>query len=322
MGVNDLPEVKLARLIHKKHKLVVPFDLEVLIKEYATLIYKYIPIEGVDGVSINLKIPGKIPKIVVNSSLPPTRKVFTLAHELGHLIIPWHTGTIVDDIYNNSYKQILYNIIEQEANHFAAELLMPYEWVKQQYVVSKDISALHRMIVNTIKVSAHASAIRLVQVLPAEIIYMAVENGYIIHSGKTLKTSANLPKNGSRFNINLFPHISSHTIYTSYGVEYHWIDLKSSILITVDNDLRTWKEVLHDIATEINPIEGIEQFKKSINGKVSFANGSVKSGGNYTVDNVMTACYYRLINNCSEEFISHPDFKKFIKLRSEAFVHK
>lgn len=322
MGINSLPEVKLARLIHKKHNLVIPFDLDALIREYATLIYKYIPITGVDGVCINLKTPGKKPKIVVNSNLPPARQVFTLAHELGHLIIPWHTGTIVDDIYNNSHKQILYAIIEQEANHFAAEILMPYNWVRSQYNLSKDISNLYKTIVDTVNVSAQASAIKIAQVLRPEIIYLAVKNGYIINCGKTLKTSTSLPKNGSKFSINIFPHISSHTIYNNNGVDYHWIDLKGSISICVDDDPRSWKDILNDIAIEINPIEGIEKFKKSINGKVSFANGLVKSSGDYTVENVITACYYRLTNNCPKEFTSHKDFKKFIKLRSEGFVNK
>ncbi len=53
-----------------------------------------------------------------------TRKRFTVAHEIGHYIIPEH-----ENIYNCSQEDIekyqAHNIIEKEANEFAAELLMP-----------------------------------------------------------------------------------------------------------------------------------------------------------------------------------------------------
>src|SRR5688500_8404326 len=95
-GINDCPEVKLARKIIEKHSLTIPFNVEKLVSEYAEVIYRKIPISGVDGISINLKTIGKQTKIVVNSSIPKTRQIFTLAHELGHIIIPWHLGTIID----------------------------------------------------------------------------------------------------------------------------------------------------------------------------------------------------------------------------------
>src|SRR6056297_2782991 len=186
MGVEDFPEIKLARRLFKKHSLSVPFDIDKLVSNYGDIIYKIIPFEGIDGVSINIKVPGKFPKIIVNTSLPSKRQLFTKAHELGHIIIPWHIGTIVDDIYSQGYKNYIYSELEHEANRFAAELLMPKDWLMDYAVKFKDNYAqLHQTIATESGVSDYAAAIRLIENLPKNIIYIAVENGYVKHSGKT-----------------------------------------------------------------------------------------------------------------------------------------
>lgn len=55
--------------------------------------------------------------IVLNSTHPPSRKRYTLAHELAHVVMR-HNETIPTD--TNDYR-----MIENQANQFAAELLMP-----------------------------------------------------------------------------------------------------------------------------------------------------------------------------------------------------
>lgn len=62
------------------------------------------------------------------------RKNFTIAHELGHLFL--HMGYLINDsIWQNSSTQVYYrqgnSASEQEANEFAASLLMPRELFKK-----------------------------------------------------------------------------------------------------------------------------------------------------------------------------------------------
>lgn len=69
---------------------------------------------GLSGVSY--KIPGLPPLVFVNQNQPVDRYRFTLAHELGHLVMhrsPSHT-------------------MEEEANTFASELLMPASDITQE----------------------------------------------------------------------------------------------------------------------------------------------------------------------------------------------
>ncbi|WP_313490794.1 ImmA/IrrE family metallo-endopeptidase [Exiguobacterium sp.] len=75
------------------------------------------------------------PEIVVNSSHGNFRRRFTMAHELGHLILhfKWKPFGLLDDNHgiNIAYRKdiesysFLQRTEEAEANKFAAELLMP-----------------------------------------------------------------------------------------------------------------------------------------------------------------------------------------------------
>jgi len=69
---------------------------------------------GVDGLSQWID---ECPVILLNTSVPPDRKRLTIAHELGHLCL--HSDTITDNV-------------EEEANMFAAEFLMPWEVIRPQ----------------------------------------------------------------------------------------------------------------------------------------------------------------------------------------------
>ncbi|MFT4164189.1 MAG: XRE family transcriptional regulator [Microlunatus sp.] len=68
----------------------------------------------VDGMSQWI---GEQPVIYINSDSPTDRKRLTLAHELGHLVL--HSTEVVEEI-------------EEQANEFAAEFLMPIEVIKPQ----------------------------------------------------------------------------------------------------------------------------------------------------------------------------------------------
>lgn len=323
MGLINSPEVKLAQRIHKKHNLKIPFDLTALVKSYANLIYTPIPIQGIDGVCLNLKVPGKKPTVIVNSELSENRKHFTLAHELGHIIIPWHLGTIVDENYSQFFKNLAYRELEQEANNFAAELLMPMKWVKGIWVKYKDdIAIAHEKISEIAGVSNHAAAIQLTHVLPPNVLYIAEEQGEVSHAGKSNDTHAFLPSPGSSFSMESYPYLDAHSEYHSGFKTYHWLTLSQKINIDDHDEGRTWREILDNILADINPSVGRETLKKRINGVIAFINGRTKQSLDYSEDSLGAACIYRLKRDDLEEFTSHPDFEIFVKIRVKDFFLK
>ncbi len=87
------------------------------------------PIEGESALGFALKRDGDY-IIFTNSAVRLSREIFTLAHEIGHVILHLNSGRAfidnkqtLDDSENNEE--------EQEANYFAACLLMPEESVRK-----------------------------------------------------------------------------------------------------------------------------------------------------------------------------------------------
>ncbi|AJI74296.1 hypothetical protein BZ13_1585 [Francisella philomiragia subsp. philomiragia ATCC 25015] len=97
-------------------------DLQITIKDVSSIEnprYKKDDISGLCDKSNNI--------IYINTKDAPVRQLFTLAHELGHYMLhenseplPRHTA------YN-------YDPLELEANHFAANLLMPTKVFKKVF---------------------------------------------------------------------------------------------------------------------------------------------------------------------------------------------
>ncbi len=95
-----------------------PVDLNSILTKLGVKLFfeDFVKLDG-----LALKSP-KVSIIVVNQNLPETRMRFTIAHELGHLIMPHRKSYYVCISKKNK-------LMERSANKFAAELLMPQPMV-------------------------------------------------------------------------------------------------------------------------------------------------------------------------------------------------
>ncbi|MBM3271875.1 ImmA/IrrE family metallo-endopeptidase [Candidatus Kaiserbacteria bacterium] len=76
-------------------------------------------------------------KIYLNKNDPPARKLFTVAHELGHIFLEHPNYSV---LYRLPKKDTKYSLEESQANSFAAQLLMPDFMVRkylQKYSLSR-----------------------------------------------------------------------------------------------------------------------------------------------------------------------------------------
>lgn len=91
----------------------------------------------------------RVPEIVVNGDQPEARRRFTIAHELGHIVLHWKWLNKIGQKLDRQHVEILFRksnydetetLKERQANEFAAELLAPLNLVKSEVKNNKKIS--------------------------------------------------------------------------------------------------------------------------------------------------------------------------------------
>jgi len=192
--------------------------------------YAAIPFE-IDGISANLKKIGVQPSIIVNSKRPRKRQRFTLAHEIGHVLIPWHMGTIFDITDIDSSSAVSYWQMEAEANAFAIELLMPSYWVQELILQNKNIAEVTLEIINRTDVSAIAATLRLRSELPPNYIFIVVDkDGVVTYSGRSDGTYTTPVITGINYDVERqYTHAESIYKFDTSWNSYYWIRMPDSV---------------------------------------------------------------------------------------------
>ncbi len=116
-----------------------PIDLDQLAKK-AGFNVRYVEFPHIIrdcGGAIRLGDDARDVLIRVNAADPEQRQRFSLAHELGHFYIPWHAGLVGEDMIgcvpessDSARAAAAFPDLEQEAEWFASEMLMPTDWIQ------------------------------------------------------------------------------------------------------------------------------------------------------------------------------------------------
>lgn len=108
-----------------------------LLESNGVIIYEIDAIDKFDGISFVTR--RGYPIIVVNKSFPNDRKRFTIAHELGHLLMHDERNFAISDFKTEKIK-------EDEANEFASEFLMPESEIRNSLygVTMRDLAPLKK----------------------------------------------------------------------------------------------------------------------------------------------------------------------------------
>lgn len=208
---------KRARLFFQYHKLSLPVDIEKILNSYASVEETYIPIDG-DAICINNI---EMPHIIIKSNMSPYRKRFTYAHELAHLQIPSHTGMIsCTTEFSDSIDMTAYYKMEQEANAFAAELLMPSDWLASLISTHTNLSDLIDYIMEKANVSFSAVVYNIIPLL-------SPNHLFIIYNKINEYTQIKLGGNVTR---PLLLYSDEHEM------DMFWLDVNCANYETIDND--------------------------------------------------------------------------------------
>jgi len=321
-----IPEEKFAHRLLERHNLIPPYDLEELVLHYAELDFLNFPVNAdADGVCLNLKQSNK-PKIYINSLRPPVRQKFTLAHELGHVIIPWHIGNIIvshteinkDELdikfdsqhYRNGDYE--YRQIESEANRFAAELLIPTLWLVNllSEVDAFNFQEILQEIIHRSGTSKDTTMIKVFKALPPGYICAEIDsNDLVINSFMSAGTQV--------YKLTVGTHCSYEPYLRHKEKKFFSLDNRKYILWTFDNFIEvpneivnsSWREILSKILVDTN----LQHKQQSINTILSTLFDRNKEQDDSEI-------FSRIMHRYSEKkdlpkLIQHPLFEQYVVKR-------
>ena len=131
-------EQQAAKLLEKNNVRRAPVSVDAIAKALG-LDVRYAPTS--DDVSGALIRNGNSAVIAVNSAQHENRQRFTIAHEIGHFILHKRTQRHFDEDFRIDYRNSVSSEATQrdeiEANRFAAALLMPESFLRQDLMKMK-----------------------------------------------------------------------------------------------------------------------------------------------------------------------------------------
>lgn len=152
-----------ARRVVEKFDLCPPVDIASLLEERADVQELSWP-QRCDGIVVGLTRPGK-PKVFVRAGQHSNRDRFTRAHELGHIMIPWHLGDVTLECEIDRLDPIG-RAAEREANDFASRVLVPDRFLARVMAASGEVEVWLDAL-EECRISAHASLLALTRDLSA-----------------------------------------------------------------------------------------------------------------------------------------------------------
>lgn len=273
---------KIAKKVIELRKLKPPINVFDVINLYAKLEFNsYIP-HNFDGLCY---FAPDMPHIIINNNIPESRKKFTTAHELGHILIPGHRSinacnlelSLLDE---DEYDEIYYEYIEteKEANDFASELLLPEDWLRETIYGLNSYKAMLQLIYSLTELSIQAITIKLIPHLRSGLV-IYIDNmisglGYVFVTPRTNYYQFNLEYNelnlsASRSIIASAAESNESFVFNSYRVTIYDIYtdyiIDKNIVAPDKHSTAILKEYLNEI--------GQDKLFTSINGILANANG-------------------------------------------------
>ena len=316
-------EANLARRLVQRFGLTPPIDLAAIASRYASIEYRSIP-QTIDGICLDLKRPGVRPTIIINLDRPKRRRRFTFAHELGHVLIPWHRGSLYDDFsIMDADIQFDRHEMEGEANRFASELLMPSPWAQHIVQTTADFGMAISLVQKKAEVSTIASVIRLIGLAePNHIFALCDEAGTVLNAGRSPGTLASAPGRHDKLNATHLNELAERRGGLDIGAtRVYWWKLPQEMALVRLASLGDWQlmlnEMLHNLA---DPAADRHSVRQSINGVIGATNSRMRGS---SPEALLAALTQRFHSRATEdrlyaELVHHPCFRDFLVSRVEA----
>ncbi|MGZ0708692.1 ImmA/IrrE family metallo-endopeptidase [Coraliomargarita sp. W4R53] len=317
------PEERIATRWIKRLGLVHPVDIEQVLRKFADVYEDVFPIDA-EAILIHQKQgAASRPKVIVARGMSKNRRTFTLAHELGHLLIPWHAGDFVckpSDINDlDAFIQDMeYREIESQANRFAAEFIMPSELFLQEFL-NGGLEAVSRYI-SIGNISYQAALIKLINIAPPGHVFVYTEGNVVKYSRRSRDTFVEALSPGEAIDLTRYVSVGAKVQeFQAGGARTFWVDLSNPVAPKELSDryFETWQDVLQEILKDLG-YQGDAAKKKtmSISGFFGAAISKVKGMANADYYSVAKIRFSE--NQFIQDIVQHELFDYFLDMRCEA----
>jgi hypothetical protein len=273
-------ERRLAAELVRRLGLRPPVDVRALVESRAEISEEPIPARC-DAVVVRLHQPGERPLVLLDPTGNWRRQRFTLGHELGHLLLPWHLGTLFCAVDTGDLiGEYAHRRAESEANRFAAELLVPQAWLQQILGASADLPEIAQAIYDA-DVTAHVACLQLARVLEAGWVFGVLdEDEHAELTGASPGTTVKPPPRGERLAPS-FDHYSDerHLIGLGSRTVVWWHFGRRAKLPIEPADSRSSTDILRALVERHAPPAEQGTLFNRINGAVGYAYGKVRDQG-------------------------------------------
>jgi IrrE N-terminal-like domain len=308
---------RLAARLVERFDLTPPVDVRAILDRYADVEAVSIPTDC-DALVIGLnRAEIARPRVIVNHNKPKRRQRFSMAHELGHILIPGHVSMEVcfvgEEFYDSSSNH------EREAHEFASELLMPSAWVSGIVADSDHLDEVFAAAA-VANVSAAAAMMAIHRHLPPHEIIALMKSGHEVEMALVSPgTVAKAPYRGQRIDRkSIDVYAGSHGTVSFHGRTICWWEFDAELdLGPDDDDERSASEVLREIVDDLSPIDPKARLSKlgSINGIAGWAKGAFNQSA--TVEEMFARLKARFANRPEHsDAMSHPLFETYLRKKA------
>lgn len=290
-----------------------PIPIEELVRARARIKEEVLP-NGVEAVVIERGLTR--PTVYLSETLHPARRRFTLAHEYGHIVLPWQIGSMACNPDVGDGHEYSDRFAETEANRFAAELLLPRSWLaKRVNDFETDPAEALAQIAETAGVSPITAAIRIEHIDKARIGAAVRRSNGSVYRGS-----------GARFPYRNIQWWTDDTLVERSGARLSRL-VRGSYELCVVVLPETYREVTRPVESSKSllldilrdAVEGVNWHAK-VNGVVGAANSASKGVSVAEKADVLRHAFVR--NAELRWFIEHSTFEDFLSAKAHELCER
>ena len=301
-------------MLVRRYSLVPPVDVEVLLRARVELKRVDWPIDRVDAILTGLAGDPSKAAVYIRATDNLLRERFTMAHELGHLLLPWHLPNANCEVGEGALDLPTFSI-EAEADVFASCLLVPDVWLLHQVNrYGDDMSQLLREL-NAAEVTTAAALQALRRYLLAGWVFVSYGDRQVITATPGTRLPIAPPSELVRY---LAAECHDQGEASLNGFPVYWFRMVEPLALPQKNpsDTRSDHQILLDAIAMVEPdSQRRNTIAQSANGKVG---GALREAAGRPAKETFQAVRHRCEQWEHSKLLAEPDFLLWLAERSRA----